>query len=269
MSLPVPFGAIVTVVKKCWSTLTQIMLIKTYQLSHERWAVRHRLGASWHSLGNYLEYSLRFAQLTDKEPRCSRIAFRSKEERLQQVELVFEAIGSGLRYQETLCIHDVNNSPIILTLSNIPTLDVLILDDGFAFTVEQYQLKYCTIKLMTGESISIDNSPKYSLMQNWCLNDTWKRRWGTIWNCNAIECARRRIAEYWKWGFCLPLVGRPPLYSPSRKGIHLFEAKPLRWFMTRPWCLNIQFWTAIWSGLFILSDENVLQWRWKEPPQQD
>lgn len=50
MSLPVPFGAIVTVVKKCWSTLTQIMLIKTYQLSHERWAVRHRLGASWHSL---------------------------------------------------------------------------------------------------------------------------------------------------------------------------------------------------------------------------
>lgn len=51
MSLPVPFGAIVTVVKKCWSTLTQIMLIKTYQLSHERWAVRHRLGASWHSLG--------------------------------------------------------------------------------------------------------------------------------------------------------------------------------------------------------------------------
>lgn len=123
MSLPVPFGAIVTVVKKCWSTLTQIMLIKTYQLSHERWAVRHRLGASWHSLGNYLEYSLRFAQLTDKEPRCSRIAFRSKEERLQQVELVFEAIGSGLRYQETLCIHDVNNSPIILTLSNIPTLD--------------------------------------------------------------------------------------------------------------------------------------------------
>lgn len=156
-----------------------------------------------------MEYSLRFAQLTDKEPRCSRIAFRSKEERLQQVELVFEAIGSGLRYQETLCIHDVNNSPIILTLSNIPTLDVLILDDGFAFTVEQYQLKYCTIKLMTGESISIDNSPKYSLMQNWCLNDTWKRRWGIIWNCNAIECARRRIAEYWKWGFCLPLVGRP------------------------------------------------------------
>lgn len=66
---------------------------KTYQLSHERWAVRHRLGASWHSLGNYLEYSLRFAQLTDKEPRCSRIAFRSKEERLQQVELVFEAIA--------------------------------------------------------------------------------------------------------------------------------------------------------------------------------
>lgn len=211
MSLPVPFGAIVTVVKKCWSTLTQIMLIKTYQLSHERWAVRHRLGANWHSLGNYLEYSLRFAQLTDKEPRCSRIAFRSKEERLQQVELYFEAIGSGLRYQETLCIHDVNNSPIILTLSNIPTLDVLILEDGFAFTVEQYQLKYCTIKLMTGESISIDNSSKYLLMQNWCLIDTWKRRWGTIWNCNVIECARRRIAEYWKWGFCLPLVGRPPV----------------------------------------------------------
>ncbi len=107
-----------------------------------------------------MEYSLRFAHLTDKEPRCSRIAFRSKEERLQQVELVFEAIGSGLRYQETLCIHDVNNSPIILTLSNIPTLDVLILEDGFAFTVEQYQLKYCTIKLMTGESISIDKFAK-------------------------------------------------------------------------------------------------------------
>ncbi|HCK5320853.1 TPA: hypothetical protein N0J00_003495 [Salmonella enterica subsp. enterica serovar Manhattan] len=269
MSLPVPFGAIVTVVKKCWSTLTQIMLIKTYQLSHERWAARHRLGARWQYLGKYLEYSLRLAQLTDKEPRCSRIAFRSKEERLQKVELVFEALGSGLRYQETLCIHDVNNSPIILTLPNIPTLDVFILEDGFAFKVEQYQLKYCKIKLANGESMSIDNSPKYSLIQNWCFNDTWKRRWGTTWNCNAIESARRRIAEYWIWGFSLPLVGRHPLYSPSRKGIHLFEAKSLRWFMTRPWCLNAQFWMAIWSGLFILNDENVLQWRWKDSPQQD
>lgn len=111
MSLPVPFGAIVTVVKKCWSTLTQIMLIKTYLLSHERWAVRHRLGASWHSLGNYLEYSLRFAQLTDKEPRCSRIAFRSKEERLQQVELVFEAIGSGGNDSNLLIVFYVQIMP--------------------------------------------------------------------------------------------------------------------------------------------------------------
>lgn len=93
MSLPVPFGAIVTVVKKCWSTLTQIMLIKTYQLSHERWAVRHRLGASWHSLGNYLEYSLRFAQLTDKEPRCSRIAFRSKRNDCNKLNLFLKPLA--------------------------------------------------------------------------------------------------------------------------------------------------------------------------------
>lgn len=54
-------------------------------------------------------------------------------------------------------------------------------------------------------------------MQNWCLNDTWKRRWGIIWNCNAIECARRRIAEYWKWGFCLPLVGAHYCFTIAKR----------------------------------------------------
>ncbi len=77
-------------------------------------------------------------------------------------------------------------------------------------------------------------------MQNWCLNDTWKRRWvssGTVMQLNVPEGVLLNIGM----GLLSAVSGTPPVIFTIAKSIHLFEAKPLRWFMTRPWCLISSF----------------------------
>ncbi|MGT8860033.1 hypothetical protein ACSVHP_22905, partial [Enterobacter sp. 186315] len=46
MSISPPSGLVLTVAKWLWGKLTQRLLMSTYMHSHEKWALRHRLGVN-------------------------------------------------------------------------------------------------------------------------------------------------------------------------------------------------------------------------------
>jgi hypothetical protein len=267
MALTPPAGLIVTVVKWLWAKLTQKLLINTYMHSHEQWASRNRLGARWDSIGDNLKFSIRFGLPTDNRESMTRIAFKTTDTLLSRIEMTIEAEGAGIRYQEHVSLVNVNTSPLVLNLANIPVLDVFFPKESIEFSVNSYQISNCQIWYEDGTREHIKNCQRYYLMHNWCLNDTWIRRWGMTWNCNAIHEAKRRIGDYWKWGFKAPVMGIYPPFTASNSRLYTGQAESLRWLMTRQWCLALQFWLAVWSGLFVMGRDNVLRWRWKKEPK--
>lgn len=271
MPTSMPIGLIAKAIAWLWSQLTKLLLFNTYVRSQEIWARRNRLGARWQPLGNYLEYSLRLALLTDIEPRTSRVALRATSRKISSLEVYFEATGSGIRYQEKISLCDLNSRPIIWNLVNIPCQRLIdISESGAAFSIDSVQFLHCHVELDDGEVIPRHNSLMAHMTHSWLMNDEWAFRWGVWWNCNSIKWAKRRIEEYWRWG-----VGSPAfrIYSSNhREPIWISGLRGIGWVMGRSWLVTLQFWMAIWSGLFILNDDDRLQWRWSQqikPEEQE
>ncbi|SDF82840.1 hypothetical protein SAMN05216466_101204 [Paraburkholderia phenazinium] len=254
MAIHIPLGPLRSVVRWLYDRITKFLLLSTYRLSHELWAKRHRLGAHWSPLGDELEYSLYFAQPADPEPRTSRIAFRATDSEIEAVNLVFEAVGSGIRYQEPIRLHRVDRRPIVRALSSVPSLDVLERSEhGVFFTIDSYQLRNCSIHYPDGRSRELEDSLEGHLMQNWLLNDCWVYRWGRWWNCNEIRYAKGNIAEYWRFSSSWP----------RQRTSSIGKVMSARWLVT------FQFWLAIWSRLYVLSDEGLVASCWRQKKHDD
>lgn len=264
MDIPVPFNFVAKAAGWIWQRVTKALLYKTYAASHKKWAIRHRLGARWEPLGKHLEYSVRLAMLADPEPRISRLALRSTGESLANVDLYFEAIGAGIRYQEKVSVCDVDQRPIVWNLTNIPVQAFVGGEEyGIAFSAEEIQLRQCVIQQSTGTVLPAQDSVQSYMTQSWLLNDEWRFRWGKRWNCNAIKFAKSEIALYWRFRFGLPEYR---VYSPSA---HLKRKVSIRpalqaygQLMAMPFFVTAQFWLAIWSGLWVMDVDDRLSFRW-------
>jgi hypothetical protein len=263
MTIPTPWGVVFKAVAWGWQRLTKAMFYKTYSDAHQRWTKRHRLGARWQKLGQHVEYSLYLAKPTDTEPRVSKVSFRAVEIGVTKFECVFEAVGAGVRYQDAITVHDLDRSPIVFNLVSIPSQKFLShLENDIRFSVESYQFRKCVVELVGGQSVTEFDSLTSHLTHTWLLQDTWSRRWGVCWNSNSIAYAKREIEMYWRWGFG---IRGGSVYTPlpsrrsSKKTFWSFWRRTVVWLMSSPWIVTLQFWAAIWSGLFILDENDRLR----------
>ncbi len=266
MDLPLPLNLIVKAASWIWQRVTRVLLYKTYIGSHRKWSSRHQLGSRWVPLGDHLEYSLKLAQPTDCKPHVSKLALRSTGERLANVDLYFEARGAGIRYQDKISACDVDRTPMIWNLINVPVLEFLgDLRDEIAFSVEEVELRKCVVRLSSGETLPPCDSMRAYLTQNWLLNDEWRYQWGHWWNCNAIKFAKGEIAIYWRFCFGRPKNRMYPSRATESSWQLIIQAL-LRGFgriMALPTLVAIQFWLAIWSGIFVIDSNDRLSSRWK------
>lgn len=267
MDLPLPLNLIVKAASWVWQRVTRVLLYKTYVGSHRKWSSRHQLGSRWVPLGDHLEYSLRLAQPTDRKPHVSKLALRSTSQRLENVDFYFEARGAGIRYQDKISACNVDRTPMIWNLINVPVLNFLgDLREEIAFSVEEVELRQCVVRLSSGETLPPCNSMRANLSQNWLLNDEWRYQWGHWWNCNAIKFAKGEIAIYWRFCFGLP---RNRVYSPyatgsPRQPIIQALLRGIGQIMALSPVVKTQFWLAIWSGLFVIDRNDRLSFRWKD-----
>lgn len=259
MNIPTPWGLISKTLKWIWNKITSFWLLKVYEQSHG-YKVKHlQLGSRWEKLGDNLEYSLRLANPADHNSLKSRVAFRSTKETIKNVTLFFEASGNGVRYQQKIELANLDKSVIIVSLDQIPKQDIIKTSDtGIFFTINEFRFIQCVITQEGGYQCQPFNSITSYLTHNWILNDKWVRRWGTVWNCNAIEHAKYEISWYWRWK-----LGEYRYFllfqSSSKKfSIQSMSRKLLCKILIHPYMLTLQFWLAIHSGFFRFGDGKLI-----------
>ncbi|MCX8956988.1 hypothetical protein [Erwinia psidii] len=255
MNISMPWSLAGRFFKWIWSKITRLWLLKTYQKSHEYKAKRLRLGARWEPLGKYLEYSLRLSSSADHETVKSRVAFRAKEMLLENVTLYFEASGHGIRYQQKIELVNLDQSVLIVNLDQIPQQELMeVSERGIFFSITEIQFIQCVITLSGGCQQQPFDSKRFSLTYSWFLNDKWVRRWGELWNCNAIEHAKTEIKSYWRWR--LGEFRHFSLYDDEIEPYSLngILRKSLCIFLINHYMITVQFWLAIHSGWYVLGD---------------
>lgn len=265
MNIPVPFNLVAKIAKWIWDRATKVLLYKVYSHSHRNWTKRVRLGARWKNLGEHLEYSVKLAQPTDPEPRVSRLAIRATSGRIKTLDLFFEASGNGLRYQEKISAYNVDTSPLIWNMTNIPMQMYLGgPDEIIRFSIDEYQIVNCVVTTFEGHEKSTCYSERAYLSHSWFLNDDWVWRWGSWWNCNSIKFAKGEIHIYWRLVFG---GGHELIYSRKKmKKLDLFRLfrRTVGYLMSLSLLVRLQFWMAIWSGLYVLDSNDRLRLRWRK-----
>lgn len=266
LDLPLPLNMIVKAASWVWQRITKVLLYNTYAGSHRKWNSRHQLGSRWKPLGEYLEYSLRLAQPTDHKPHASKLALRSTGQRLLNVDLYFEARGAGIRYQDKISVCNVDRTPMIWNLINVPTLDFVGGPrEEIAFSIEEVELRQCVVRLSSGEVLPPCNTMRSYLSQNWILNDEWAYQWGHWWNCNSIKFAKGEIAIYWRLCFGLPRGRVYSPYSTSQRRTPVIQIllRGIGRIMALSPLVTAQFWLAIWLGLYVMDRDDRLSFRWR------
>lgn len=265
MNIPTPWSLIGKIIKWTWNKITSFWLLKTYEQSHEYKIKQLRLGARWEKLGEHLEYSLRLASPADHESLKSKVAFRTTKENLKSVTLFFEATGNSVRYQQKIELVNLDKNAIIVTLDQIPKQDLIETSNpGIFFTINEIRFVKCIVTLKDDYHCAPFDSMTAHLSYNWLLNDRWERRWGMLWNCNAIEHAKNEISGYWRWR-----LGEYRFFSfiPSRSerfSIQALFRKSLCKILIHPYMLTLQFWLAIHSGRYSLGDGKLINKRSQE-----
>ncbi|PLR48282.1 hypothetical protein CYR40_06800 [Chimaeribacter arupi] len=255
MNISMPWSLAGSLFKWMWGKITRLWLLKTYQKSHEYKAKRLRLGARWKPLGEYLEYSLRLSSPADHETVKSCVAFRAKETLVDNVTLYFEASGHGIRYQQKIELVNLDQSVLIVYLDQIPQQELMEASErGIFFSITETQFIQCAITLSGGHQQQPFDSIRSCLTYNWLLNDKWVRRWGELWNCNAIEHAKTEMKSYWRWR-----LGEFKYFSLYSAGLGSYSwsgilRKSLCKLLINHYMITIQFWLAIHSGWYVLGD---------------
>ncbi|HAT1513785.1 TPA: hypothetical protein I8W54_002104 [Morganella morganii] len=254
--IPTPISLIVQILKWVWNKITRFWLFKIYKQSHMYYEKHTQLGSHWMKLGEYLEYSLRLATRTDHKSLKSKIAFRSTKETLTSVTLFFEASGGYGRYQQKIELANLDENPIIVTLEQIPKIDLIQAStSGILFTIHEMKLTQCVVITQENHQCSPLESSALHPTHSWLLNDTWKYRWGIFWNCNAIKHAKYEIATYWKWKFNYYDFF---YYEPNRILIQIIPRKLLCKILVHPYMLTLQFWLAVHSGRYEFCDGKLV-----------
>lgn len=265
-----PIGAVFSALRWTFAWLTKALFLGAYRRSHELWAKRHQLGAHWNACGQHLEYSIYLAQFTDPEPRTPRIAFRAVDEDIATLSLVFEADSYTARFQERIALVNVNRKPIVWAMTNIPYQEFLEFHEraGPLFSWDSYKLCAVQLRLKSGSDVKPFDTMDSHLTHTWFHNSTWKYRWQRFWNLDAIQWAKTRLYEYWTFSFGMPATRS---YGPNGHEARVIQrlvesgTRPISWLMASDWVVTLQFWGALWSRLYVLNDEEELQWRWKRP----
>ncbi|BBI43278.1 hypothetical protein [Pseudomonas syringae] len=270
MTFSIPWGMVAFAAGWCLKKVEKALFYNTYLQSHRSWTSKHSLGSFWEPLGEHLEYSVYLAESTDALPQESKIALRAKQGALNRFEGVFEGRGMWAKYQDRIIAVDVDATPAIFKLNNQPVCELVdVTNDRIRFSLDTYRLRHCRLELSDGRNISMPDGLTQNLTQTSIWNSKWSKRWGRDWNLDALKFAKQELEIYWRWfgtfsysGMYVPVADGGPRHAGPlvRTG-----AKAIGWVMSTRWLVTAQFWLAIWSGLWVLDQDDRVIWRWKKP----
>lgn len=176
----------------------------------------------------------------------------------------------GGKYQDRIIAVDVDETPAVFKLNNQPLCELVdVTEDRERFSLYTYRFCHGDIELSDGRNILIAEGMTQTLTQTSTFNSQWSERWDMHWNLDAVKFAKQELEIYWRWfgtfscsGMYVPVGNGGPKYAAPWVRV---GAKAIGWVMSIPWLVTAQFWLAIWSGMWVLDQDDRLRWRWRKP----
>ncbi|MFW1645696.1 hypothetical protein [Acinetobacter guillouiae] len=254
--------------------IINIFLEKTYIKSHKIWISNNRLGKHWYNHESLFEYSVYFPSITDSSYRKAMIAIRALDDKnIDNLSINVEADSAIDRYvQPIINLKNITKKPILHSLSEIPPQELIHCDENFGviFAWDKFSIDVIDLKFSNdSENIKNRKGITHHLSHTWLLNSSWTNCNGQCYNIDAIDECKRALYLWWRFGFATPefkiFTQNPSPLSITNKFKNIFFQPIINlivWIATRDVILSLQFWLAVLSQLFILTENEELKWRW-------
>ncbi len=252
LELSLPTGVLASPAKSWWD---RKFVFPVYRESHKHYEARNGFLQRWDTLGEDLSVSLHLPMLLEQgRAPCVHIAVRSHSAREHGSEatLLIEAIGGAAVFQEAITVYRLGATPRIVALPSIPLRWVDVTDDGQL--VSSYTKLRIWVTARDGVTVSnpAERHPHHSssVLTTDHLNERFEEKWGTFWNCGAIDRAVRRRGEWLTFKLATQKMFRANKEDVTWSEVigalwRRFIGKPLCWLLTLPWLLRAYFWTPI------------------------
>ncbi len=234
--------------------ITKALFLDSYRFSHAEHLKCFQAGKNFHELGDFFEFDIHLEcdHVSNATVPTSFLILRNRSgQAFNRVELLVEANGGYVKYQDFTTLIAVGDIPLVVYLPRIPLKEIELTSTKRIITpyrdvtvmvfVHDDSIPECKSK---AKSQAI--SPTYTEF----LNSSWDEKWGTVWNLDYIESCKADLRN--KLKFYLVSRNRWPMAGESRslffrtyKLLRLLVGAPLFSVLSRSWVISLIFWVPI------------------------
>lgn len=235
--------------------ITKCLFFASYQVSHEEHLKRFQAGKRFRELGEFFEFDIHLEcdHVSNATVPTSFLILRNRSGRtFSRIELLVEANGGYVKYQDFTTLIAVGETPLVVYLPRIPLKEIEFTNTNRIVT--PYHDVTVTISIRDDDSIpehkakvtSFPISPTYTEF----LNSSWDKKWGTVWNLDYIESCktdlRHKLLFYLVRRNQWPMDGEPNSFLfRVYKLFRLLVGLPLFRIFSSDWFISAIFWLPI------------------------
>ncbi|KIE05286.1 hypothetical protein NF27_DT00600 [Candidatus Jidaibacter acanthamoeba] len=146
------------------------------------------------------------------------------------------------KFQQTLSLYNLDKTPFIFKLSNIPPKDLIIKDNQVFTLYDKVTIRLHALYEKENSSINLAEYVKeynLNISHNNILNDNFVIRWQEYWNVNIIKEVKVELAEFYHYHLAaFPFI----LYKSLPDKIRRYCTHPLYLFLSNKYMLTLTFW---------------------------
>ncbi|WP_042269607.1 MULTISPECIES: hypothetical protein [Burkholderiaceae] len=236
-------SAIWSLLKKPLELVTQILFRAAYELSTRHKSYRDVKGLWLDELGDYFSYSVNWRKvfLGKKQEACT-LWIKAKEGRsFKRVTLCVTASLETLRYQSTVVLYDVGETPTVAAVPSIPLRQVEVRGNMVHVPYDTVRIELKELINEDGEPIPLPRDvsdyghPFDNLEAAMGLRKSDVFRWGKWWNLDFLESEKHEFrVNYRGMAFLSEFHGQ--------RVAHAWYSL-LAWLSKRDWFLEVCFWS--------------------------
>lgn len=250
LDISIPAGSLGFLADK----ITKALFFASYQVSHQEHLKRSQAGKHFDELGEFFEFDIHLEcdHVSNATVPTSFLILRNRSDKIfERVELLVEADGGCVKYQDFATLISVGETPVVVYLPRIPLKEIEITENNrIVMSYEKVNITlFIRDKAVPEErarAVSWPISPTYTEF----LNSSWDKKWGTVWNLDYIESCKTSLRH--KLQFYLvtrnrwPVAGEPSsrIYR-SYKIFRLLLGMPLFRIVSHEWIVSALFWLPI------------------------
>jgi len=233
---------------------TKFLFLTPYQVSHQEHLKRFQPGKRFDELGEFFEFDIHLEcdHISNATVPTSFLILRNRStQTFERVELLVEADGGYVKYQDFTTLVNVGETALVVYLPRIPLKEIEFTSRNRIVTpydkvTVSLHIRDSAVPEYKAKATSRSISPSYTEF----LNSSWNEKWGTVWNLDYIESRKTDLRH--ELQFYLVTRNRWPVAGESSSRIYrmykvlrLLLGMPLFRILSHEWVVSAIFWLPI------------------------